>query len=77
MEQPTLIDKLNKNGSRLSKSHRKLAEFISQHYDKAVFMTAARLAQVVGISPAAVSSRLIKARKLLHDALKGGEGHES
>ena len=35
------------------------------------------IAQVVGISPAAVSSRLIKARKLLHDALKGGEGHES
>lgn len=54
MEQPTLIDKLNKNGSRLSKSHRKLAEFISQHYDKAVFMTAARLAQVVGISESTV-----------------------
>lgn len=54
MQQTTLIDKLNIKGSRLSKSHRKLADFISAHYDKAVFMTAARLAEVVGISESTV-----------------------
>lgn len=54
MENLTLIEKLNRKGGRLSKSHRKLAEFINNHYDKAVFMTAAKIADVVGISESTV-----------------------
>lgn len=54
MENQTILEKLNLKGGRLSKSHRKLAAFISEHYDTAVFMTAARLAGVVGISESTV-----------------------
>ena len=37
-----MIQRLNLSGSRLSKSHRRIAEYILQHYDKAVYMTAAK-----------------------------------
>ena len=40
-----MIQRLNLSGSRLSKSHRRIAEYILQHYDKAVFMTAAKLGE--------------------------------
>ena len=36
-----MIDRLNQSGKRLSKGHRKIAQYIVEHYDKAVFMTAA------------------------------------
>ena len=45
-----LIGKLNLKGKKLSKSHRKIAEFISVHYDKAVYMTAVSLGQAVEVS---------------------------
>lgn len=35
-----MIDRLNQSGKRLSKGHRKIAQYIVEHYDKAVFMTA-------------------------------------
>ena len=54
MENTTIIEKLNRKGGRLSKSHRKLAVFITEHYDIAVFMTAAKLAEVVDISESTV-----------------------
>lgn len=54
MENTAIIEKLNLKGGRLSKSHRKLASFITEHYDIAVFMTAARLAEVVDISESTV-----------------------
>jgi len=38
----------------LSKSHRKIAGFIINHYDKAAFMTAAKIAETVGVSEATV-----------------------
>ena len=38
-----MIDRLNQSGKRLSKGHRKIAQYIVEHYDKAVFMTASRL----------------------------------
>ncbi len=34
------------------------------------------IAQIMGVTPSAVSNRLVKARKLLGSALKGGERHE-
>lgn len=49
-----MIQRLNLSGSRLSKSHRRIAEYILQHYDKAVFMTAAKLGEVVNVSESTV-----------------------
>ena len=34
----------------MSKGQKRLADYISDHYDKAVFMTAARLGSEVGVS---------------------------
>ena len=49
-----LIDRLNRSGKRLSKSHRRIADFIVNHYDKAVFMTASALGDSVGVSESTV-----------------------
>ena len=49
-----MIQRLNLSGSRLSKSHRRIAEYILQHYDKAVFMTASTLGEMVGVSESTV-----------------------
>lgn len=53
-EEQDLIDRLNLSGKRLSKSHRRIAQFIVTHYDKAVFMTAATLGEMVGVSESTV-----------------------
>ncbi|MCL1965343.1 MAG: MurR/RpiR family transcriptional regulator [Firmicutes bacterium] len=49
-----LIRRLNHTGKRLSKGHRHIAEYIMQHYDKAVFMTASSLGKRVGVSESTV-----------------------
>jgi len=49
-----LIYRLNQTGKRLSKGHRKIAEYIVEHYDKAVFMTASSLGECVGVSESTV-----------------------
>ena len=49
-----MIDRLNQSGKRLSKGHRKIAQYIVEHYDKAVFMTASRLGERVGVSESTV-----------------------
>ena len=49
-----LIERLNHSGKRLSKSHRKIAQYIAHYYDKAVFMTASRLGECVGVSESTV-----------------------
>lgn len=49
-----LIRRLNQTGKRLSKGHRRIAEFIIQNYDKAVFMTASSLGEKVGVSESTV-----------------------
>lgn len=53
-EKQDLIGRLNLSGKRLSKGHRRIAEYIVAHYDKAVFMTAAALGQAVGVSESTV-----------------------
>lgn len=53
-QSPNMIEKLNRSGRKLSKSHRRIAEFIAQHYDKAVYMTASRLGEAVGVSESTV-----------------------
>ena len=52
--QRDLIDRLNLTGKKLSKSHRLIADYIAAHYDKAVFMTAAMLGEIVGVSESTV-----------------------
>ena len=49
-----MIDRLNHSGKRLSKGHRRIAQYIVEHYDKAVFMTANRLGESVGVSESTV-----------------------
>ena len=49
-----LIQRLNQSGKKLSKSHRRIAECIVTHYDKAAFMTASRLGEYVGVSESTV-----------------------
>lgn len=49
-----LIDRLNHSGRKLSKGHCRIAQYIVEHYDKAVFMTASRLGESVGVSESTV-----------------------
>ena len=49
-----LIDKLNLCGKPLSKGHSRLAEYIAQHYDKAIFMTADQLGKQAQVSESTV-----------------------
>ena len=49
-----MIDRLNQSGKRLSKGHRKIAQYFVEHYDKAVFMTASKLGESVGVSESTV-----------------------
>jgi DNA-binding MurR/RpiR family transcriptional regulator len=48
------ISRINQNYKAMSKSHKKLASFVLDHYDNAAFMTAAKLAKAVGVSEATV-----------------------
>lgn len=49
-----IINQLNLCGRTLSKGHRRIAEYIAQHYDKAIFMTAASLGAECGVSESTV-----------------------
>lgn len=42
------------NGKKLSKGHKKLAQYITENYDKAAFMTASKLGEKVGVSESTV-----------------------
>ncbi len=53
-EMQDMINRLNQSGRRLSKGQRKIAQYIVEHYDKAVFMTANRLGESVGVSESTV-----------------------
>lgn len=49
-----IIVRLNKSGCKLSKSHRRISDYIVQHYEKAAYMTASRLAEEAGVSESTV-----------------------
>ncbi|MGN1069046.1 MAG: MurR/RpiR family transcriptional regulator [Candidatus Fimadaptatus sp.] len=53
-ESQELIQRLNQSGKKLSKSHKRIAEYIVAHYDKAAFMTASKLGEYVGVSESTV-----------------------
>lgn len=50
----SLLSKIEKIYPTLSKSHKKIASYILEHYDKAAFMTAAALGKTVDISESTV-----------------------
>ena len=51
MEQSeNLLSRINQQYSKLSKGQKRLASYIVDNYDKAVFLTAARLGNKVGVS---------------------------
>ncbi len=49
-----VIEQINENYQNMSKSHKVIAEYICNHYEQAVFMTAAKLGEVVHISESTV-----------------------
>ena len=49
-----LLAKINEQKTTLSKGQRLIAGFISEHYDKAAFMTASKLGATVGVSESTV-----------------------
>lgn len=48
------ISRINDKFNKMSKSHKKIATFILDHYEQAAFMTAAKLGTTVGISESTV-----------------------
>lgn len=49
-----IITRMNEKFMRMSKGHKAIAAYISDHYDQAVFMTAAKLGETVGVSESTV-----------------------
>lgn len=49
-----IIEQLNLRGKPLSKGHRRIAQYIEEHYEKAVFMTAAALGAECSVSESTV-----------------------
>ena len=49
-----LLAKIENCYSTLSKGHKKIADYITENYDKAAFMTAAKLGKKVGVSESTV-----------------------
>ena len=49
-----LSNRINEVYSTLSKGQKLLASYITDNYDKAVFLTAAKLGEVVGVSESTV-----------------------
>lgn len=52
--QNDLIKRINESYNKLSKGQKLLANYIIDHYEKAVFLTAARLGKIVGVSESTV-----------------------
>lgn len=49
-----ILKYIDENMRSFSKGQKKIAEYIKEHYDKAAFMTAAKLGQAVGVSESTV-----------------------
>ncbi|MFP4698154.1 MAG: MurR/RpiR family transcriptional regulator [Eubacteriales bacterium] len=52
--QNDLMKSINENYPKLSKGQKLLANYIMKHYEKAVFLTAAKLGKIVGVSESTV-----------------------
>ena len=53
-ENKDIIGRMNERFMKMSKGHKAIAAFISDHYDEAAFMTAAKIGQTVGVSESTV-----------------------
>lgn len=49
-----VLSRISEQYNKMSKGHKAIANFISVHYDQAVFMTAAKLGETLGISESTV-----------------------
>lgn len=49
-----VLARISERYDKMSKSHKAIASYISEHYDQAVFMTAAKLGETLGISESTV-----------------------
>lgn len=49
-----LLFRIEEKYKRLSKGQKRLADYVCENYDKAVFLTAARLGEIVGVSESTV-----------------------
>ena len=49
-----LMVRINENYGKMSKGQKKLAAYISENYEKAVFLTAAKMGETVGVSESTV-----------------------
>ncbi|MCL2052575.1 MAG: MurR/RpiR family transcriptional regulator [Lachnospiraceae bacterium] len=49
-----IISRMNDKFPRMSKSHKAIAAYIADHYEQAVFMTAAKLGETIGVSESTV-----------------------
>lgn len=52
--QGDVITRINEKFSKMSKSHKAIATYITDHYEQAVFMTAAKMGMTLGISESTV-----------------------
>lgn len=49
-----ILSRISEQYNKMSKGHKAIANFIFEHYDQAVFMTAAKLGETLGISESTV-----------------------
>lgn len=49
-----LLNRINNKYSSMSKGHKRLATYITDNYDKAVFLTASKMGEIVGVSESTV-----------------------
>ena len=49
-----LLNRINNKYSSMSKGHKRLAMYITDNYDKAVFLTAVKMGEIVGVSESTV-----------------------
>lgn len=49
-----LISRMNEGYGKMSKGQKAIAEYITEHYDRAAFLTAAKLGKIVGVSESTV-----------------------
>ena len=53
-KQYDILSRITDQSGKMSKSHKAIAKYISEHYDQAVFMTAAKMGETLGISESTV-----------------------
>ena len=64
-KEDNLTSRINRHIDTMSKGQKKLAGFILANYDRAVFMTAAKMGKTVGVS----ESTVVRFATLLEDIL--------